>query len=249
MYTPLRLFLLSFALALLSACNLSNLLVANFESDQINALPDKTLPGDPSGDAITFDDAIRSRVKVVATSGNPSQKSLQFSQNALLNDISGHLTWLGFKGAASDFEHTVQFTWAATMALNSSTLLISVTDGYSVPLVNLEIRNNSIYMLDHNNPQVSTYLGAISAKHTVLLVIKMRPTQSVWNINVFNEGIPQVSRPDTPLFSPTAGTSTNLGDVANPANPTLTFNFRSDGNFSCNDCTYAIDILGITRTN
>lgn len=248
MHTPLRLFFLFIALTLLGACNLRNLLVANFESDQINALPDKTLPGDPSGDAITFDDAIRSRLRVVATSGNPGEKSLQFSQNALPNDISGHLTWLSFKGAASDFEHTVQFTWAATMALNNSTVLISVTDGNSVPLVNLEIRNNSIYMLDHYNSE-PTYLGAISAKHTVLLVVKMRPTQSVWNINVFNEGIPQVSRTDIPLFSPAAGTSTNLGDVANPANPTLSFNFRSDGNFSCNDCTYAIDILGITRTN
>ena len=248
MHTPLRLFFLSIVLAILSACQTNDLLVANFESDQINALPDKTLPGAPSCDAITFDDAIRSRLRVVATPGNPGQKSLLFSQNALSNDISGHLTWLSFKSAASDFEHTVQFSWTATTALNNSTILISVTDGNSVPLVNLKIWNNGIYMLDHYNAE-PTYLGAISAKHTVLLVVKTRPTQSVWNINVFNEGIPQVSRTDIPLFSPTAGTSTNLGNVANPANPTISFNFQDDGNFSCSDCTYAIDMLGITRSN
>jgi len=62
-----KLFLYSAAIAsycLLSACQSTKILTATFEADAINSPPAKDLPGDPSGDAIEYHNAVAPLLKV-----------------------------------------------------------------------------------------------------------------------------------------------------------------------------------------
>ena len=62
------------------SCKSSKILTATFEGDPVNGLPAKNLPGDPSGDAIEYHDAIQPRLKV-QNSTIAGSKALNFTFN------------------------------------------------------------------------------------------------------------------------------------------------------------------------
>src|SRR5688572_33338138 len=91
------------------SCKSSKILKATFEGDPVNGLPAKNLPGDPSGDAIEYHDAIQPRLEV-QNSTIAGSKALNFTYNAINNPPTLSAQWLSFKGIGTNLTETLWFT-------------------------------------------------------------------------------------------------------------------------------------------
>ena len=216
------------------ACKSSKILTATFESDPINGLPAKNLPGDPSGDVIGYHDAIQPRLKV-QNSTISGLKALIFTFNPLTNPNNPPTLsqqYLNFTGIATDLTETLWFTH--TGQNNGAPVLIAVADGHAHLFAMMRISPNGNVALADDFTNVIGSVG--NGVHTVVFTVT--PSALKYNVTVFPESGPAIIAENKPMLTD------NLLYFNNPAHPSL--GFLLDGSVP-NGTSYAIGSVSISR--
>ncbi len=209
------------AVLLLSNC--SSLLTAKFESDSIGSDPDKTLPGNPSGDEITYANEISNQLEIVTTPANTSQKSLSINNVAPTGSISGHSDWLGFKSKSTNFSNPITFTWTGIQTFPSSSpyLLVDISDGSGVVAARLKFQGNGdVILVDDiatgNGPNV----GSIDSGERYSVLLTVRLSDKKYNISIIKPSGNIVVNDHAILID-------DITIYHNPARPTVSFKFQN----------------------
>jgi hypothetical protein len=221
-----------------SSCKSTYILRSNFESDAINSLPNKTLPGDPSGDVLEYSSQLEPRLKVVA-SATAGQKALQFSQ-ANTPGLTASNQWVVFKGISTDFTQTVWYAFTATQQnAFGGYVLIDATDGSAGIVARMKIKSNGeVTLLRNLTMQQEDVIGTIpeGVSHTVFFTVNM--STSKYNVTILKSSGPTIT---------VTGKTVVLGSgisYANPARPSLSFRYE-DGNSDARK--YVIEAVNISR--
>jgi len=220
------------------SCKSSKILEATFEGDPVNGLPAKNLPGDPSGDAIAYHDAIQPRLKVQNSTISGS-KALNFTFNPVTNPNNPPTLseqWLSFKGIGTDLTETIWFTH--TGQNNGATVLIDVTDGHAHIIARMRISPNGAVGLAQNLlDDYTNVIGNVGfGVHTVVFTVTTSALK--YNVTVFPESGPAITEENKPMITD------NPLYFNNPAHPTLSFLHQGSvptGN------SYAIGSVTISR--
>lgn len=203
-----------------SSCKSTYLLRSTFESDAINGLPAKTLPGDPSGDELTYSSPLEPRLKVIA-SASAGQKALQFTQTNTPG-LTASNQWIGFKGISTDYTQTVWYAFTATQQnAFGGYVLIDATDGSAGIVVRMKIKaNGEVTLLRNLTTQQEDVIGTLpeGVSHTVFFTVNM--ATSKYNVTILKSSGPTITVTDKTVV---LGTGISY---ANPARPTLSFRFE-----------------------
>jgi hypothetical protein len=216
------------------SCKSSKILQATFEGDPINGLPAKDLPGDPSGDAIAYHDAIQPRLKVQNSTISGS-KALIFTFNPLTNPNNPPTLsqqYLTFKGIGTDLTETIWFTY--TGQNNGAAVLISVSDGHANSIAMMRISPSGDVALADDFTNVIGSVG--NGVHTVVFTATTSTLK--YNVTVFPESGPAIIAENKPMIT------NNPLYFKNPAHPTL--GFLLEGSVP-NGNSYAIGSVTISR--
>ncbi|GAB3893565.1 hypothetical protein GCM10028803_07810 [Larkinella knui] len=218
------------------SCKTTYILRSTFESDAINALPNKTLPGDPSGDALEYSSQLEPRLKVVSLAG---KKSLQFSQSTAPG-LTAFNQWITFRGVSTDFTQTVWYYYTATQkSATGGYVLVEVADGSAGIIARLTINaNGEVSLLRNLTTQEQEVIGTIpeGVSHTVIFTVNM--AASKYNVTILKSAGETITATDRTVV---------LGKgvaYANPARPTLNFRYE---NGETNARQYSIDEVTISR--
>lgn len=160
--------------AVMSLSSCSKILLADFERDAVGSQPDKSLPGGPSGDEITYHSDLAYRMRVRDSPEGMTGKSLYYSGMRWddASDIALSQRWLTFHGTSVRSTRPLVFVWQGRFSnfkRDSDQLLVDITGGSVTPMVRLEIHNDgrvlAIPDFQGSTPQV---LGTIDrgAPHT-----------------------------------------------------------------------------------
>ncbi len=217
--------------------NCTSLLTAKFESDTIGNLPNKTLPGNPSGDEMLYAAEIENQLEVIATPGS-SSKSVEYQGNTPTGSISGHSAWITFKGKSSNFAKPVTFTWSgAITSLSSESLYIDLSDGSGVVAARIKISDNgTVRLVSDIATDNGIDIGTIpdNVVHTFIVGVNLQ--SGVYNVSVFKTG-GNLERQNVPLLT------ANIAAYHNPARPSASFKYS--GYISSN--RYILDEVFISR--
>lgn len=216
------------------SCKSSKILEATFEGDPINGLPAKDLPGDPSGDAIAYHDAIQPRLKVQNSTISGS-KALIFTYNPLTNPNNPPTLseqYLSFRGIGTDLTETIWFTY--TGQNNGAAVLISVSDGHANSIAMMRISPNGNVALADDFTNVIGSVG--NGVHTVVFTATTSALK--YNVTVFPESGPAITAENKPMIT------NNPLYFNNPAHPTL--GFLHEGSVPTGN-SYAIGSVTISR--
>jgi len=176
--------LLSLLLTFAHCTSEIKLLKATFESDVIGQLPNKTLPGDPAGDEITYVSGIESQLEVVNGSSN-STKALLYRGSQVTGNPPETNRWLGFKGKSSNFQKPVKYQWVArsNFTVPGASLYIDISGGSStfariiIEYDQTQNQNNAIFIkvvknLATNESQLLGSFG-VNEVHTITLSVNL----------------------------------------------------------------------------
>jgi hypothetical protein len=196
------------------SCKSSKILNATFEGDPVNGLPVKNLPGDPSGDAIDYHDAIQPRLKV-QNSTIAGTKALNFTFNPINNPPILAAQWLSFKGIGTDLTETIWFTH--TGKNNGATVLIDVSDGHAHVIARMRISENGDVGLAQNiQDNYTNVIGNVgTGVHTVVFTVTTSNLK--YNVTIFPESGTAITAENKPMITD------NPLYFNNPAHPTLSF--------------------------
>jgi hypothetical protein len=231
----LTLSLILFAGLLGWSCKSTTILTATFEGDPVNGLPAKNLPGDPSGDAIDYHNAIQPRLKVQNSTISGS-KALTFTFNAIDNPPTLSAQWLSFKGIGTNLTETLWFTH--TGQNNGATVLIDVTDGHAHIIARMRISPNGDVGLAQNIlDDYTNVIGNVgSGVHTVVFTVTASNLK--YNVTIFPASGSAITAENKPMITD------NPLHFNNPAHPMLSFLHQGSvptGN------AYAIGSVSISR--
>ena len=229
------LFILS--LFLISSC--TSILSAKFESDTVGNLPNKTLPGNPSGDEITFISEINGQLEVVASSASGSSKALRYRGNSISSTVSGHSAWLGFKAKSSNFAKPVTFVWSARRDFPSSgaNLIVDISDGSAVLAARIKISHDgTVRLISDLVSGAGTDIGTLpnNEQHTVTVTVDL--SKGSYNIGILKSS-GNLNQSNVPLIT------SNIASFHNPARPTVSFKYDN----YISSFTYTIDEVFINR--
>ena len=204
--------------AFFSSCKSTYILRSNFESDAINSLPNKSLPGDPGGDALEYSSQVEPRLKVVSSAG---QKSLRFSQSAAPG-LTAFNQWITFRGISTDFTQTVWYYYTATQQSTSGGyVLVELGDGSAGIVARLTIKaNGEVTLLRNLTTQQQDVIGTITegVSHTVVFTVDM--AASKYNVTIFKSAGEAIT-----VTNKTVVLGTGVS-YANPARPTMSFRYE-----------------------
>ncbi len=241
MLRPRTALLLTSVILSLLFTSCTNKLTATFESDTIGSDPNKTLPGSPSGDAMSYVAEIENQLDVVATVSHPSEKSVEYKSVSPSGPISGHNAWLGFNAKSTDFAKPVTFLWTATKNFHSGgpALYIDCSDGSGVVAARLKIENNGdLILVEDILAGTGTNIGNIpnNESHSFLVTVDLSHAQ--YSISVLKSSGNLIKNGHSLLTS-------NVASYHNPAHPSVSFSFES---FNLSE-QYIIDEVFINRKN
>ena len=217
--SPLLIFLAFSSIMALSSC--SNILTAKFEDDSIGSLPDKTLPGSPTGDALSYVPEIETQLKVISSLSHPAEKSLEYTSVPPSANISGHTAWLGFKAKSTDFSKPVTFLWTAQKHFNNGgpNLYIDCSDGSGIVAARIKIMNNGdVILVNDIVTDAGNNVGNIpnDESHTFLVTVDL--PNHVYNLSIL-KGSGNITKNGHSLLMD------NVSLYHNPANPSVSFKY------------------------
>lgn len=228
-----------FALGLVTfSCKTSTILVAKFESDAIGATPGHDLPGDPAGDRVDFIPELASGLKIKTWEAGSTNKALEFTR-VNTGGISGHSTWLSFKGISTNLAETVWFIYNAKFGGGSGAEVITdLSDGSGSPIARMKINSAGQIRLVAGDYTTEKLIGTITpgAKHNVMFVVSAASTS--YNLLIAAAGHPLIKVDNEPTMT------ANPVNFHNPCNPSISFNF---GESSGSDTKYLVNDVSITR--
>ncbi|GAB3255057.1 hypothetical protein GCM10027347_15860 [Larkinella harenae] len=235
---PYRFFACLVCCVVFTACQSTYILRSDFESDAINALPNKTLPGDPAGDAIAYSSQLEPRLKVVA-SATAGQKALRFTQ-ADAPGLTASNQWLSFQGISTNFAQTVWFYYTATQENTfGGDILVDITDGSAGMIARMTIKaNGDVTLLRNLTTQQQDLIGTIpeGISHTVVFTVNL--SSNTYNVTVLKSAGSAITVTDKTVL---LGTGVSY---ANPARPTMSLRYQ-DGNSDAR--RYTIEAVTISR--
>ncbi|HTF18523.1 MAG TPA: hypothetical protein VK658_10645, partial [Chryseolinea sp.] len=233
--TKVSLLLIVVSCTLMLSCQTSKLLHATFESDAVNGLPNKALPGDPAGDEITFDAVIEPQLKVQNSTISGS-RSLYFTNVAIGNPPASQ-RFLRFKGASTDLSKTVWFTYAAQNVDPGMPVYVDVSDGYSAAIARLIIEaNGAVSIVKGSDYTQYELLGNVGSQvHTVIFTTSL--ASKTFNVTIFKESGPAITVENKPFIQQ------DHTQFHNPARPTITFSHQG----TTSSHTYALGFVSISK--
>jgi hypothetical protein len=228
-----------FILVLIIFASCSNILTAKFESDTIGSLPNKTLPGNPSGDEISFITEIEGQLEVVASTASGSSKALQYKGSNISSSVSGHSAWLGFKAKSSNFAKPVTFLWSARRNFPSSGagLFVDISDGSGILAARIEIAHDgTVRLISDLVSGAGDDIGTLpnNEQHTITVTVDL--SKGSYNIGILKSS-GNINRSNVPLIT------SNIASFHNPARPAVSFKY----DHYISSFTYTIDEVFINR--
>jgi hypothetical protein len=217
------------------SCTTTAILSSNFESYAVETLPAPNLPGDPSGDEITYVTELQPRIRIV-NSANAGQKALRFSQVTAPGLTAGN-QWLGFKGISTNLTQPLWFYFTATHAGTGGRLTIDVSDGVANLFARLMINSNGDVILVRSFPSNEEMVGNIQpdTPHTIIFTLNLN--NGKYNLSIFKSG-GNILVNDIPVM---AG---SILSYANPARPAISFRFE-DGSSATRQ--YVLEEININK--
>jgi len=227
--------LIMFAGLLGWSCESSKILNAIFKGDPVNGLPAKNLPGDPTGDAIKYHNAIQPRLKV-QNSTIAGNKALHFIFNPITDPPNLSDLWLGFKGIGTDLTQTIWFTY--TGKNNGARVLIEVADGHATLIARMRISSNGDVGLAQNLlDDYTNIIGNVgTGVHTVVFTVTTSNLK--YNVTIFPESGTAITAENKPMLTD------NPLYFHNPAHPMLSFMHQDP---TAPGAYYAIGSVTISR--
>ena len=222
--------------AVITSCSTTTLLTATFEGDAVGSSPDKTLPGNPSGDEIQYVSEMEPRLKV-QNSTISGAKALHFTL-APIADISGHQRGVSFKGASTNLTETVWFMFSGQNTnATSNDVYMDLSDGASHPIARLTIKPNGNVELTNDLTYTSSELiGNVGTEvHTILFTTFAGTLK--YNVSIYKETGPAILKENRNMLT------TNPTEFVNPARPTISFSNQGTSGSQI----YAIGNVLITR--
>lgn len=231
-----RFALIVLCITMLSSCQSTKILSAGFETDAINSAPNKTLPGDPSGDEITYNAALNPQLKVQASTIAGS-KSLHFT-NVSISNPGGHERWLSFKGVGTDLAETIWFLHTGQNTGASHDVLIDASDGHGHLIARMRIKSDGEVGLAKNIlDDYTDILGNVGTEvHTVIFTCSASTLK--YNVSIYKTTGPAILAESKPMITE------NALSFNNPAHPSLSFQHSAS---SAASHIYAIGSVSITR--
>lgn len=225
----------------LTCSNCSSLLTAKFESDVIGNDPNKTLPGNPNGDEVTYINEITNQLDIISTPGRASEKSLEIKNVSPSGSISGHSDWLSFKAKSSNFTNTITFTWTGiqTFPSNSPYLLTDISDGYGVVAARIKFQGNGdVILIDDIVTSNGTNVGSINSGERYSVLLSVQLSDQKYNISILKPS-------GNIVINDHAILTEDITIYHNPARPTFSFKFHNgtSGN------KFVVDEVFISRKN
>jgi len=220
---------------LLSASACTSLLKANFNDDTVGSLPDKSLPGNPSGDEIRYAAALEPRLEVV-THPDFSTHVLAHEFASIGTGVPSRERWLSFRAKSTNLTRPVTFTWSGMADFSyGNYFTVYLEDGSGGLFAMIRIESDGDVLLADNFSSFSE-VGTITSgqKHTFIVTVDVG--NETYNFSVFQPG-QNITVESHPLLL-----EDNLL-YANPANPLASFQFQ-DG---AGAMTYFMDEIFISK--
>ncbi|MCE7041108.1 hypothetical protein [Dyadobacter sp. CY312] len=205
----------------------------------IGSTPAHDLPGDPSGDRVDFNEALAPGLKIREwnTSGT---KGLEYSY-VNTGSLSGHRTWLSFRGISTNFAQTIWYIYSAKYStVYGGDILTDLTDGAGTPIARMRISASGSVSLISGDWITARVIGNIppGAVHSVIFTVNI--SQSKYNLLIMSPGREAIQVTNEPMMA------SNPLDFHNPANPSISFQL---GEGSGQDSKYTIESIAITRND
>lgn len=220
------------------SCKTTSILRTNFNTSAIGSTPAHDLPGDPSGDRVDFHDALAPGLKIREwnTSG---KKGLEYS-SVNTGDISGHYTWLSFRGISTNFAETIWYIYSAKYNSTSGDILTDLTDGSGTPIARMRITSSGSVSLTSGDWTTSRVIGNIppGAVHSVIFTVLA--SQLKYNLLITSPGSDAIRVTNEPMMT------TSALNFHNPANPSIAF---QHGDRSGQGSKYTIESISISRND
>jgi hypothetical protein len=230
---------------ILSSCSRTILLQSTFENDRVGSQPDRTLPGDPVGDMIRYDEAIAPRIRV-QNSTTSGEKALHFTQIPFSNSVSEQRVWLNFRGASTSSDKKLRFSWTGQHqngGFSDQYVMVELSDGGIKTIARLYFYGDgTIKRVEDINSDRQRELGKVdpSLRHVVFVEANVRTNTYKLDI-VTATGTTNISRDGLPF---------NSGDFSinstNPINPGVHFRLDNGGN---ERRKYIIESVEISQEN
>jgi len=217
------------------SCTTTAILSSNFESYAVETLPAPNLPGDPSGDEITYVTQLQPRIRIV-NSVNAGQKALRFSQVSAPG-LTAHNQWLGFKGISTNLTQPLWFYFTATHSGTGGKLTIDVSDGVANLFARLMILSNGDVIVVRGFPSNEELVGNIQPDllHTIIFTLNLNTGK--YNLSILKSG-GNILVNDIPVLAE------NVLSYANPSRPAIGFRFE-DG--SSETRKYVLEEININK--
>ncbi|MEJ1241048.1 hypothetical protein WBG78_23070 [Chryseolinea sp. T2] len=221
--------------SVLASCKSTALLQASFEEDAVGSSPNKTLPGDPTGDELLYVTEMEPRLKV-QNSTIAGSKALHFSL-APIADISGHQKGISFKGASTDLTQTVWFMFSAQNNNASSDVYMDLSDGGGHPIARLTIHTNGDVALTRDLTYVTEDIIGNVGNEVHTIVFTTFAGELKYNVTIFKETGPAITVQNKNMLT------TNATSFLNPARPQISFSNQGTSGAKI----YAIGNVSITK--
>lgn len=232
----IQFFLYAFLLTtLLVSCKTTTILTSKFESETIGSLPAKNLPGEPTGDEITYSTELQPRIKVTA-SATAGQKALTFTE---INTpgLTAHNQFVSFKGISTDFTQPMWFFFTGTHSGSGERLTIDITDGSAAMITRLFLTDVGQLSMMTNFTGGEQVLGNIPAGVSHTIIVSLNLSTKKFNLTVLKSG-GNITVENRPVLLD------NVLAYANPARPSV--HFRWDDGAS-DTRKYVLEEVFITR--
>ncbi len=219
-----------------SSCTTSTILKARF--NDLSLGPAHDLAGAPTGDRIEYIPELASGLKVRAWETS-TIKALEFSK-VNTGGISGHNTWLEFRGVSSNLAETVWFVYNARLTGSDAEVITDLSDGSGSPIARMKINAAGQVRLVRSDYTTENLIGTIpvGVRHNVIFVV--RGKEALFNLLIASPGQELIRIDNQPTFT------TNPLEFHNPCHPSISFNFAEGTGF---DGKYTIADMTITRKN
>mgnify|MGYP005811923299 CR=1 FL=1 len=219
----------------ITSCKTTTLLTASFEADAVGSSPNKTLPGDPTGDELVYVTEMEPRLKV-QSSTIAGSKALHFSLAPIAN-ISGHQKGISFKGKSTSLSQTVWFIFSGQNTNATNDVYMDVSDGSGHAMLRMTIRpNGDVALTNDLTYTTADVIGNVGSQvHTVIFTTS--PGALKYNVTIIKETGPAITEENRNMLT------TNATEFLNPARPTISFSNQGTSGAQI----YAIGNVSITK--
>lgn len=205
---------------------MKQLLFNYFKSDPLNGKPLKNIPGDPTGDALTYIAAVEPSLKIVAYPNAFLGKGLEFSSKQI--DVSSgeaSTKWLSFEGApTSNYRASIIYQVFGKFNNFAEQLMVDITNGQAGVFTRLVIMpDGTVTALESFNPNINPMVICRlkpNVDYFCSIVVDMKSNSNqigfIGPLTVGGEEHFNVHKSLKPMFD-------QLADVPGPIKPSISF--------------------------